>query len=231
MTCPTTILTAEPASRSSPGPRPDPRPGSTPAKISPEQLAAMPDLFRDEAFMIETRRLWLRWPKSADAPALQRFAGLREVAEMTATWPHPLPPLEAETRILKARQINADGRGLIMAIVRKKEPGRQIGTIGFAVEDASALGIGYMLDPARHNRGFVTEAVREFCAAAFLFSACQRIVGDCRIDNPASRRVFEKCGFDCVGQGMRAAPARAQPLHCLDYALSREAWLAQTNVR
>ncbi len=225
MTCPTTILTAESGPRS----RPDPRPGTTSTAICPEQLAAMPDLFRDEAFMIETRRLWLRWPKSADAPALQRYAGLREVAEMTASWPHPMPPLEAETRILEARQINADGRGLIIAIVRKKEPGLQIGTIGFTIEDAGQLEIGYMMDPAWQNRGFATEAVREFSSAAFLFSACQRIVGDCRIDNPASRRVFEKCGFDCVGQGMRAAPARAQPLHCLDYALSREAWLAQTN--
>ena len=34
-----------------------------------------PDLTRDDVFRLETRRLWLRWPRLADAQAIVRLAG------------------------------------------------------------------------------------------------------------------------------------------------------------
>ena len=51
-----------------------------------------PDLLRDDVFRLETRRLWLRWPRAGDAALIARFLGEREVAEMTAHAPHPYPP-------------------------------------------------------------------------------------------------------------------------------------------
>ena len=50
-----------------------------------------PDLTRDDVFRIETKRLWLRWPRVQDAAAIERLAGDKEVAEMTANIPHPFP--------------------------------------------------------------------------------------------------------------------------------------------
>ena len=44
-----------------------------------------PELTRDDVFRLETRRLWLRWPRMADASAILRQAGEKAVAEMTAT--------------------------------------------------------------------------------------------------------------------------------------------------
>ena len=46
-----------------------------------------PDLTRDDVFRLETRRLWLRWPRQADAQAIVRLAGEKSVAEMTARLP------------------------------------------------------------------------------------------------------------------------------------------------
>src|SRR5919112_4375433 len=51
-----------------------------------------PDLTRDDVFRLETRRLWLRWPRHADGQAIVRLAGEKAVAEMTALIPHPYPP-------------------------------------------------------------------------------------------------------------------------------------------
>ncbi len=48
-----------------------------------------PDLFRDDVFRIETRRLWLRWPTARDAESILRLAGDPAVARMTAGIPLP----------------------------------------------------------------------------------------------------------------------------------------------
>jgi RimJ/RimL family protein N-acetyltransferase len=106
----------------------------------------LPDLFRDEVFRIETRRLWLRWPRPADAASLQAAVSVEDVAEMTASWPHPLPEGEAARRIERMRQANANGRGLVLAMTPKREPDHLIGMLGVhVVPEADHLGLGYLL--------------------------------------------------------------------------------------
>ena len=89
-----------------------------------------PDLTRDDVFRLETRRLWLRWPRQADAQAIVRLAGEKAVAEMTARLPHPYPPEAADRFILEARRANTEGRGLTAAITRKGNG--PIGMVGIA---------------------------------------------------------------------------------------------------
>ncbi len=55
-----------------------------------------PELARDDVFRLETRRLWLRWPRESDAPALTALAGDWDVAQMTATMPHPYGDEDAD---------------------------------------------------------------------------------------------------------------------------------------
>ena len=43
-----------------------------------------PDLARDDVFRLETKRLWLRWPRVSDAAAIERYSSRWEVARMTA---------------------------------------------------------------------------------------------------------------------------------------------------
>ncbi|MGH6856132.1 MAG: GNAT family N-acetyltransferase, partial [Methylocella sp.] len=50
-----------------------------------------PDLTADDIFRIETKRLWLRWPRASDAPAITSFVSLAQTARMTASIPHPYP--------------------------------------------------------------------------------------------------------------------------------------------
>lgn len=194
----------------------------------------LPELFRDDVLRLETPRLWLRWPRAADARALHRFASRIEVAGKTATWPHPLPEDEADRRIMKARDWNSEGRALVLAIVRKKEPDRLVGLSGLHPEreEERSLGLGFMLDPELHNRGIMTEAVGRLIDTVLATAPVARVRGSCLIGNAASQRVFEKVGFELAGESWKAAPARGGQLEaCLDFELTRAAWRSATAAR
>ena len=81
-----------------------------------------PDLLRDDVFRLETRRLWLRWPRAADAALIASLAGERDVAETTAHIPHPFPPGAAADFVLKARAANMGGGELVLALAPKASP-------------------------------------------------------------------------------------------------------------
>ena len=89
-----------------------------------------PDLTRDDVFTLETARLWLRWPRVADAAAIKRLAGNKAVADMTARIPHPYPENFAENFVFNTRKSNALGETLAMAITRKGKPNALVGMIG-----------------------------------------------------------------------------------------------------
>jgi RimJ/RimL family protein N-acetyltransferase len=203
---------------------------------SPERLAEaaanalFPDLTRDDVFRIETPRLWLRWMRHADAPALADIAGRREVAEMTGTFPHPLPAGEAERRVFEARKANATGTALVLAMAPKHRPAAMVGSIGlsltFTGASQGAPGLGFMLHPQAWGQGYATEAVQAMLDTVFTYTAAQDVAASVRVINPASRRVLEKCGFRQTGTGLIDLPARGGMLPCDSFVLDRKAWAA-----
>src|SRR5579859_7884559 len=88
-----------------------------------------PDLARDDVFRLETKRLWLRWPRVADAKAIERYSSRWEVARMTSRIPHPYPAGEAERFIFTAREANAQGRDLILVVTPTRGKRDPIGMI------------------------------------------------------------------------------------------------------
>jgi len=81
-----------------------------------------PEIARDDIFRWETERLWLRWPRAADAASICRLAGEPEVALKTARIPLPFENHHAEGFILAARSENSSGGGLCLAITPKRQP-------------------------------------------------------------------------------------------------------------
>ena len=59
--------------------------------------------------------------------------------------------------------------------------------------------IGYTIDRERWGQGYATAAVEAIVHWLFTETVIQRVEADCSIDNPASKRVLEKCGFEQVG--------------------------------
>lgn len=185
------------------------------------------ELTRDDVFRLETRRLWLRWPTLADAKDLQAIAAHREVAEMTATWPHPLPEGEAARRIAMIRGENATGRALVVALTLKSDPSKIIGTAGTHYSIGGTAGLGYFLAPEHWGRGLMTEAIAALVEVTFRLSDAKAIEAGCWTHNAASQRVLEKCGFSNNGVHACKAPARAggaQP--AVHFVMTRREWEA-----
>ncbi len=185
-----------------------------------------PDLTCDDIFRLETKRLWLRWPRACDAPAIKSFASLPEAARMTAAIPHPYPAGEAERFIFRARADNANGEALVLVIAQKSGARQVIGLVSATLSEADEIELGYIVAPGLWNRGYATEAVRALVEALFALTGAERILANVRAENPASRRVLEKCGFAYVDSGLDLLPARGGLHACHRFQLTRKRWAA-----
>ena len=186
-----------------------------------------PDLARDDVFRLETARLWLRWPRAADAPAIHRYCSRWEVAQFTARIPHPYPPGTAERFIYAAREGNASGRDLTLVMTPIRDKREAIGAVSLEGRGLDRLTLGYALAPETWGKGLASEAVEAMVEAAFSLTDAVELDASSRVENAASRRVLEKAGFQFLGSGLEGAPARGGLVPCDRFALSRAAWSAR----
>jgi RimJ/RimL family protein N-acetyltransferase len=163
-----------------------------------------PDIVRDDVFMLETPRLWLRWPRAIDAPAIVRFAGDPSVAGMTSRLPHPYPPEEADSFIFRARQMNATGTGLTLAIAPQRRPSDLVGVISAEPGPKGEAMIGYWLGRPHWGQGYGSEALIAILRAVFTLTEAPSAIAAVKTRNPASRRVLEKGGFVSDPDGAEA---------------------------
>ncbi len=181
-----------------------------------------PDLTRDDVFRLETRRLWLRWARGADAQAIVELAGDKAVAEMTAVVPHPYPPPQADAFVLRTRGENATGTSLTLAIAPKRRPNELIGIVG--IKGGPEPMLGYWLGRPHWGQGLMTEAARALVDAAFAYGPVEALHASVRVVNPASRRVLEKCGFALQGSGLESFPVWGGTLPVERFRLDRRTW-------
>ncbi|WP_158816516.1 GNAT family N-acetyltransferase [Methylocapsa sp. S129] len=186
-----------------------------------------PDIARDDVFRLETKRLWLRWPRVADAKAIERYSSRWEVAKMTARIPHPYPPGEAERFIFTAREANALGRDLILVIAPIRGKREPIGMISLESRLQGRLTVGYALAPEVWGKGLATEAALAAIEAGFTLTGAIEMLATAHVENPASRRVLDKCGFAHSGTGLEGAPARGGMVPCDRFRLERAAWASR----
>jgi RimJ/RimL family protein N-acetyltransferase len=184
-----------------------------------------PDLTRDDVFRLETRRLWLRWPRLADVQAIVRLAGEKAVAEMTARIPHPYTPEDADRFVFETRRSNANGDGLTLVITPKGRPNAAIGAVGIGRDpEHEGPRLGYWLGTPHWGNGIATEAARALIDAFFAYTPEPELSASARVINPASRRVLEKCGFAYMGSGLIELAARGGLYPADHFRLDRRAW-------
>ena len=189
-----------------------------------------PDIARDDVFRLETKRLWLRWPRVADAKAIARYSSRWEVARMTSRIPHPYPAGEAERFIFTAREANALGRDLILVIAPIRGKREPIGMISLESRLQGRLTIGYALAPEVWGKGLATEAALAAIEAGFALTNAVEMLATAHVENPASRRVLDKCGFAHTGTGLEGAPARGGMVPCDRFRLERAVWTSRRAV-
>jgi RimJ/RimL family protein N-acetyltransferase len=142
--------------------------------------------------VLATARLVLRAPRRSDVKAIAILVNDRRIAANTARIPHPYTIEDAEQFIAAINKpegeacfvITLDGAPIGICSVDLREDGPEL---------------GYWLGVAYWGRGFATEAVRALIDHAFGDLEHDTLISGARVNNPASRRVLEKCGFQWSG--------------------------------
>jgi RimJ/RimL family protein N-acetyltransferase len=145
--------------------------------------------------VIETKRLKLRRLRMSDAPRVARFCGDPGVGRNLAMTPLPYIEAVAEGWIMITRARAPRGRDFVFAVDLEGEG--LIGAMGAHRRDETGFEVGYWFGRPYWGKGFATEALRTFAAAA---SSLGPLQAGHFIDNPASGRVLLKSGFAYTGE-------------------------------
>lgn len=138
----------------------------------------------------------LRPALEADVPAL---VAIRATPEVRSRWRGDDPERQTLESIGEE-----DLHFLVVEVDEPAEGGerRVIGAVQWAEEkepDYCHANVDMYLDPAVHNRGYGTDAVRTLCRHLFDVEGHHRITIDPAADNAAAVRCYEKVGFRRVG--------------------------------
>ena len=182
------------------------------------------EIGRDDTFRIESRRLWLRWPRVTDKPALSALAGDGEVARCTANLPHPYRRWDAEDFILRGRAENFRGSALRLVLTLKTGPRKIVGAIGVGKAEARAT-LGFWVGKPFWGQGLASEASAAVIDAFFLVSDAEELGALALPDNSGARGALEKLGFVEV-ERLADGPGRFAGNPTLRFALRRRDWEA-----
>ena len=142
--------------------------------------------------VLATERLVLRAPRRSDVKVIAALANDRRIAANTARIPHPYGVDDAEQFVASVNKregeacfaVTLDGAPIGVCSIELREDGPEM---------------GYWLGVPYWGRGFATEAVRALIDHAFGDLEHEALISGARVNNPASRRVLEKCGFQWTG--------------------------------
>lgn len=143
---------------------------------------------------IKTDRLILRPFTLEDASHVQALAGNRRVSEMTANIPYPYQDGMAESWIKEHQRQMKQGSALVYAITLG-DSGELAGAISLTEITRNDANLGYWLGVPYWGKGYCTEAVRPFITFCFTELKLPMIYARHLIENKASGKVIQKCGF------------------------------------
>ncbi|MGE0502324.1 MAG: GNAT family N-acetyltransferase [Rhizobiaceae bacterium] len=171
--------------------------------------------------VLATLRLVLRPPHADDVPDLARLANDRRIADMLTRMPHPYGEAEARAFVAMSAAPRRAGRSWAVTLA---DNGAFIGCAGLNETD-DALELGYWIGEPFWGNGYATEVAHALVDLAFRATTVPALAVQCRVINPASRRVIHKCGFQYAGQGMIDSLAAGR-VAVERYVLDRGAWMS-----
>ena len=150
--------------------------------------------------MMETNRLLLRPWRESDAEALFKYASNPDVGPR-AGWP-PHKTVKESKEIIRTVFHNDTTWAIEL-----KETGEPIGCIGYLPSDGCKIPardgeplVGYWIAKPYWNQGICTEALQAMLDHIRNTTDYKSLISGHFVDNPASGRVMEKCGFVATGE-------------------------------
>lgn len=150
--------------------------------------------------VIKTSRLRLRAFRVADAPIVQKLAGIFEIADTTLNIPHPYPEGAAVEWIISHPEHLNRQKELHFAITLR-ETQELIGAISLMnmEKEHRRAEMGYWISKEHWNRGYATEAAQAIVNFGFSKLKLHKIYATYFERNPASGKVLEKIGMQKEG--------------------------------
>lgn len=171
---------------------------------------------------LKTRRLHLRPPRPADAPAIARYIGDWDVARMLARVPVPYRLSDAQAWI-ESHQGDTQDVVVLLSDLDAEDPHAVFGAVGMHwKEDGARFSLGYWLARARWGEGLMSEAAGALVDHFFRTRDIADMESGHFAENGASGRILTKLGFERTGEHRAWSPARARYLPHVDVVLTRE---------
>ncbi len=181
-----------------------------------------------------TAQLALRPLVSADAGAIAAYLSDWDVVKQTVTVPYPYDERSALTWIARVGRRHEEGRQYAFAITRRVDdamvgvssltliPSPPISGPKSSSEGVFFGEIGYWLGRPHWGQGYGTEAVEAITALGLETLGLRRIEAILFKDNPNSKRVLEKCGYELKRAETRRYPDRGGKRKVLLYAARQQ---------
>jgi RimJ/RimL family protein N-acetyltransferase len=167
--------------------------------------------------VLRTERLILRAPRRADVKAMTLLAGDARIAGNTLRIPHPYRADDAEQFLAS---VNRQPGEATFAVTVDNE---LIGLCAVELREKGAE-IGYWIGVPFWGSGYATEAARAVIDYAFGTLCHDTLEAGARCNNPASRRVLEKCGFQWNAVGLYRIRAISSSAPFDRFRLDRGLW-------
>ncbi|MBR5661842.1 MAG: GNAT family N-acetyltransferase [Bacteroidales bacterium] len=171
------------------------------ATFPEKEKLRLPGQLGYENDVMETERIILRPWRDSDAEVLFKWASDPDVGPRAGWAPHK--SVEESLEIIRTVFKDATNTWAI----ELKETGEAIGAMGYGpscdcdlpARDGEPL-VGYWVAKPYWNQGICTEALRLMLEHIRLETDIKSLISGHFIDNPASGRVMEKCGFVPTGE-------------------------------
>ncbi len=170
------------------------------ATFPKKEKLRLPGQLGYDGITLESDRIVLRPWRENDAAALYKYASDPEVGPR-AGWP-PHKSIKESLEIIRT-VFHSDTTWAIVL----KETGEPIGAMGYMISDGNLLPsrsdeplVGYWVGKPFWNQGICTEALQLMLDHIRETTDIRSLIGSHFIDNPASGRVMEKCGFVPTGE-------------------------------
>lgn len=172
---------------------------------------------------IETKRLRLRGPRPDDATAIFTAYGQDPEVSRYMVWRPQTTVADAEQFI--ARAMSAWDSRQRFAYVLEPNTGttKVLGMLDARV-NGHTVDFGYVLARPHWGKGLMPEALAAVSELALALPTVFRLQATCDVDNQASSRILEKCGYQLEGRHERyvAHPnISPEPRACFMYARCR----------
>lgn len=182
---------------------------------------------------IETERLILRNFTMDDATSMYETYCTKEIVTRYLTW-YPHKSLQQTVNYLKNVIIpNIDKPNLIDFAITLQNDDQVIGNISTVSTIGEEVEVGYVLDNAYWNQGYMSEALEAMIDFLFTNTKVERITACHRLENLVSGRVMRKCDMRYTGIIHRKCKMDASDtdtVRCREYEMTREEWIEKNKI-